>query len=213
MAKDAAMASHLTKSFAQQEIQKVYFGMSAKRPTKKKQGWVQGGMVRSRDKSWILTRDSKSNFAKTRFFTANVNVNVHVDDDSTTNTTTTRKYTAILFRPYTGKTHQLRVAAKAMGIPLLGDPIYKDGIDHYHNNNNDNDDDIPTITRTYLHASGICIPALDGHASVTVWSPPPFEALLGDDDDEDDSMMTNVVQKLMIKHCDVPSLVEAMMEG
>ena len=32
--------------------------------------------------------------------------------------------TLILFRPYTGRTHQLRVTAKSVGLPLAGDPIY-----------------------------------------------------------------------------------------
>ncbi|MGL4524022.1 MAG: RluA family pseudouridine synthase [Spirochaetia bacterium] len=30
----------------------------------------------------------------------------------------------VLFKPHTGRTHQLRVHAKALGFPILGDPIY-----------------------------------------------------------------------------------------
>lgn len=186
-AKDADMAGQLTKLFADNEIQKVYVGISTKRPKKKKQGWIQGGMKKSRDKSWKLTRgDNQKNFAKTRFFTAPVNIQ-------------DQKYTCILFRPFTGKTHQLRVAAKSVGIPLLGDPIYKDGT--------------ATMTRTIgwrgrtcLHASGIHIPAMEGQPSVSLWCPPPFFLDLV----EDAPVLVTTIQKLMQKHCDVPGILRAM---
>jgi 23S rRNA-/tRNA-specific pseudouridylate synthase len=44
-AKDPDTASILSTYFASGRIQKVYFGVSAKKPKKKKQGWVQGEMV------------------------------------------------------------------------------------------------------------------------------------------------------------------------
>lgn len=161
-AKDAEMASLLSSAFSEGMIQKVYVGLSAKRKPKKKQGWVQGSMSRSRDKSWKLNRNGKQNFAKTRFFTAklslpNNNNNNNEDIDNS-------KYTCILFRPFTGRTHQLRVAAKAMGVALLGDPIYKDGqvFESGH------------VSRTFLHATGIAIPALGGEDDLNLWYPPTF---------------------------------------
>ena len=106
-----------------------------------------------------------------------------------------RKYSLILFRPYTGRTHQLRVAAKAMGIALLGDPIYKDG-----------QDDI-VATRTYLHASGISIPSIDGEAEINIWNPPlQFESLAGK------SELDSALRTLMQNHCDIPQLLDAMHE-
>ena len=186
LAKDANMASALTMSFAEGNIQKVYVGVSAKPPKKKKQGWVQGGMQKSRDKSWKLTRNSKKNFAKTRFFTTRI----HLPDDD--HDEQSLKQTCILFRPFTGKTHQLRVAAKSMGIPLLGDPIYKDGDTSESHN----------PPRTYLHATGIHIPALDGDEAISIWCPPPFL-----------DPKTPELGKLMKKHCDVPSILQAMEEA
>jgi tRNA pseudouridine32 synthase/23S rRNA pseudouridine746 synthase len=194
-AKDADMASQLTGCFANKKVQKFYVGISAKPPKKKKQGLVQGGMSKSRDKSWKLMRGTnEKNYAKTRFFTAPV----HINDT---------KYTCILFRPFTGKTHQLRVAAKSVGLALLGDPTYKDGMTTTEDRDRD---------RTYLHASGIHIPAFEGQESVSLWCPPPFFLEDNDDDDDDDSSfaaLDTVLQKLMTKHCDVPSILQAMDDG
>ncbi len=35
--------------------------------------------------------------------------------------------TRVIFTPLTGRTHQLRVHAQALGHPILGDPLYADG--------------------------------------------------------------------------------------
>eukprot|EP00537_Pseudo-nitzschia_pungens_P005748 CAMPEP_0172377210 /NCGR_PEP_ID=MMETSP1060-20121228/68782_2 /TAXON_ID=37318 /ORGANISM="Pseudo-nitzschia pungens, Strain cf. cingulata" /LENGTH=388 /DNA_ID=CAMNT_0013104879 /DNA_START=1 /DNA_END=1170 /DNA_ORIENTATION=- len=212
LAKDASTASALSDFFARSDIQKIYFGLSTKKPKKKKQGLVQGGMGRSRNKSWKLIRAPKAGtksqdmFAKTRFFTTGLNsINIMRDggtnDTSNIDPTATAK-TVVMFRPYTGRTHQLRVAAKAMGIPLLGDPIYKDGsagngIDSddpwfpgtidptataktvvmfrpYTGNGIDSDDPWFPGTRTMLHASGIHIPKFLDHEEINIWCPPTF---------------------------------------
>jgi hypothetical protein len=135
-----------------------------------------------------------------------------------------------MFRPYTGKTHQLRVAAKAMGIPLLGDPIYRDGSTGGGKGaegaamflDGTSDDDSADhgarmSTRTMLHASGIHIPATKGsngrmEEAVNVWCPPPFfEELRGTADGDSLADRLGVtVRQLMIKNCDVPGIVEAM---
>ena len=221
VAKDSKMAACLTDAFTNRRIQKVYVGISAKPPKKKKQGWVQGGMSRSRDKSWKLVRTTTTsssssnhptkskNFAKTRFFTATFQPTTNTTATSTTTTPTTsnqedatsnkkKKYTCILFRPYTGKTHQLRVAAKAMGIPLLGDPIYKDGSSFSQTPQQQQ--------RTHLHASGISIPPLDGHEAIHLWCPPPFFP-------NDVNFQNVVLNKLLKKYCDVPSICEEAMKG
>ena len=237
LAKDAATASILSDYFARGKIQKVYFGLSAKKPQKKKQGLVQGGMARSRNKSWKLVRKPKNdrkskteNFAKTRFFTAGFKIidgDMENSKDSSLDAVTIIK-TVAMFRPYTGKTHQLRVAAKAMGIPLLGDPIYKDGSGCKSNNS---DDLLPAATRTMLHASGIHIPEFLDQAEINVWCPPTFfhdgenggfvDITEGKDDDEimkrsarrellSDSLAL-IVEKLMTKNCDVSGILETML--
>eukprot|EP00545_Synedropsis_sp_CCMP1620_P005495 CAMPEP_0119023490 /NCGR_PEP_ID=MMETSP1176-20130426/30068_1 /TAXON_ID=265551 /ORGANISM="Synedropsis recta cf, Strain CCMP1620" /LENGTH=245 /DNA_ID=CAMNT_0006978577 /DNA_START=1 /DNA_END=735 /DNA_ORIENTATION=+ len=74
LAKDAETAKILSHKFRDGAITKYYCGISAKKPTKKKQGWVKGNMIKGRRKSWMLTRGGKgqerTNFAETRFFTS-----------------------------------------------------------------------------------------------------------------------------------------------
>ena len=82
-------------------------------------------------------------------------------------------------RPLTGKTHQIRVAAKSVGAPLLGDGLYGGG----------------NADRLYLHAAAIRIPdvGLDARAPpdsgasflsrrfADAWSAVDLEAELADD--------------------------------
>ena len=209
-AKDQEMASRLSHAFREGEIQKFYVGVSGLKPKKKKQGWVKGGMERSRNKTWKLintkTAHRHPNYAKTRFFTSrvelfqenearNTSVRPEEDDDGeegqiqiSNNNTNNVSATVILFKPITGKTHQLRVAAKAMGIPLTGDPIYKSSSSSSSSPSSSVEKDlVSTATRTIglesllvqkrtlLHASGIHIPKLvDDQDEVNLWCPPPF---------------------------------------
>jgi tRNA pseudouridine32 synthase/23S rRNA pseudouridine746 synthase len=208
-AKDAEMASVLSDAFRDKEIQKVYVGVSSQRPRKKKQGWVQGGMERSRNKSWKLVEAERHpNFAKTRFFTSRFQLTgntVHasiacdgsVDCDSRSHNVSA---TAILFRPFTGKTHQLRVAAKAMGIPLFGDPVYKSSstdsattgsatfsLEALTDRRTVSSESFSSTKMTMLHASGIHIPKLvEDQDEVNVWSSPPFFASTPDIDEEEE---------------------------
>jgi 23S rRNA-/tRNA-specific pseudouridylate synthase len=211
-AKDSLTASALTRAFSDKKIEKLYFGLSTKKPKKKKQGWVKGNMVRSRGKSWMLTKsntgaedDSTNNYAVTRFFTASMNNNDNNGNPKT----------VIMFQPFTGKTHQLRVAAKAMGIPLMGDPIYKSS-----NVDIATDSERVPLSRMMLHATGIHIPALhENDESINIWCPPPFSVRTGDVPtnniggitDEDMEACGRRVDKLMTKHCDVPGILQAMM--
>jgi 23S rRNA-/tRNA-specific pseudouridylate synthase len=234
LAKDATTASTLSDYFARGKIQKVYFGLSTKKPQKKKQGLVQGGMTRSRNKSWKLVRKQKNgqknlaeNFAKTRFFTTGFKA-IGIDDTGNSNASSldsiTNIKTVAMFRPYTGKTHQLRVAAKAMGIPLLGDPIYKDG---GGSKSSSGEDTVSATTRTMLHASGIHIPEFLDQAEINVWCPPTF---FHDGDDGEDmgipeeihsgdstrsvllsDLLDLGVEKLMTKNCDMPGILETML--
>ena len=223
-AKDATTASILSEFFAEGKIQKIYFGLSAKKPKKKKQGLVQGGMTRSRNKSWRLVRkptngqkNTTENFAKTRFFSTGLNA-TGIDDARKTSLTDSiaNVKTVTMFRPYTGKTHQLRVAAKAMGIPLLGDPIYKDG------NAKKSENAVMTTTRTMLHASGIHIPEFLDEAEINVWCPPTFffDCEVGENKDSTNGdhavrallsdALEMAVEKLMMKNCDVHGILETM---
>lgn len=66
-------------------------------------------------------------------------------------------------RPHTGRTHQLRVHAQAMGWPILGDPIYGRR---------------PGESRPlHLHARGVTIPMQDSKPAVVAEAPAPAHML------------------------------------
>ncbi len=118
LAKSASTAASLGNLFAQHQVQKLYLAIASKKP-KKKQGALIGDMERSRRSSWKLL-NSRANPAITQFFSWSMVPGL-------------RMY---VLRPHTGKTHQLRVALKSVGVPILGDDLY--GGD--------------AADRTYLHA-------------------------------------------------------------
>ncbi|CAB9519214.1 RNA pseudouridine synthase HI_0042 [Seminavis robusta] len=202
LAKDAEMAGILSGAFRDNHVTKLYVGISSKKPKKKKQGWVRGEMVRGRRKSWYLQKETttgsgtvaSSDFAVTRFFTAGLG---GLDEHLTARNGSIdgiRPRTCILFQPHTGKTHQLRVAAKSVGLPLLGDPIYGDG----------GDDE---SSRTFLHAAGIHIPsnALEGQGPITIWCPPQFAEILWPE--HGSNSFHQILDNLLEKHCECPELL------
>ena len=68
--------------------------------------------------------------------------------------------TAILFRPETGRTHQIRIHALAgLGAPLVGDPVYGDG---------------KSAGRTMLHALALRVPR-DGKPPIAASAPLPAD--------------------------------------
>ncbi|WP_040976389.1 TIGR01621 family pseudouridine synthase [Necropsobacter massiliensis] len=99
----AAQLSHL---FAQHAIQKTYLALSVHKP-KKKQGVIAGDMAKARGGAWKLTRQ-RENPAITRFVSVSCEANLRL----------------FVLSPQTGRTHQLRVAMKSLGSPILGDELY-----------------------------------------------------------------------------------------
>lgn len=87
-------------------FEKYYLALSSRKPGKK-QGLILGDMVRSRRGSWKLL-PSRENPAATQFVSKSIGKNLRL----------------FLLKPLTGRTHQLRVAMKSLGSPVLGDPIY-----------------------------------------------------------------------------------------
>ena len=108
----------LSQKFQNREVNKFYFAIGGAKPNKK-QGAIIGDMSATRGGSWKLMR-TKHNPAITYFFSYGLGNGV-------------RGY---ILKPLTGKTHQLRVALKSMGAPILGD-------ERYGGQSSD---------RTYLHA-------------------------------------------------------------
>lgn len=100
-------AAKLSELFKNNLINKYYLAISDCKP-KKKQGAIIGDMERSRRGDWKLLR-TKKNPAITRFYSKGIGK--------------TGKRLFIM-KLYTGKTHQLRVALKSIGSPIIGDPRY-----------------------------------------------------------------------------------------
>lgn len=122
LAKSSQAASQISALFAQREIDKYYLAIGGNKP-KKKQGTITGDMQRTRRSAWKLS-PKKTNPAITQFF-------------SLAGEEAERLY---LCKPYTGKTHQIRVALNALGASILGDSIYSPSL---------------KADRGYLHAYAI----------------------------------------------------------
>jgi len=110
LAKHKKAAQVFGRLFEQHLITKFYLALSAKKP-KKKQGSIKGGMQQGRRGSWMLNQ-SNVNFAHTQFFSCLLNPGLRL----------------FVLKPKTGKTHQLRVALKSVGAPILGDERYGGGV-------------------------------------------------------------------------------------
>lgn len=110
---DAAAA--LSGLFAHREMQKYYLAISAGKP-KKKQGLISGDMQKVRRGNWRLLH-SQENPAQTRFISHSLKPG----------------YRFYVLKPITGRTHQLRVALKSLGVPICGDERYGGEVaEHLH---------------------------------------------------------------------------------
>ncbi|OOF80628.1 TIGR01621 family pseudouridine synthase [Rodentibacter caecimuris] len=121
LALNAESAAEFSRLFAEHKIQKTYLALSHQKP-KKKQGRIIGDMKKARNGAWKLCQ-SKDNPAITQFASVSCEPNLRL----------------FILKPQTGKTHQLRVAMKSLGSPILGDDLYGKNTGE--------------IDRTYLHAA------------------------------------------------------------
>jgi tRNA pseudouridine32 synthase / 23S rRNA pseudouridine746 synthase len=96
----------LSALFRERLVEKYYLAISDRKPTKK-QGLIKGDMARSRRRAWKLCK-SFENPAITQFISTSLEPGKRL----------------YLVRPKTGKTHQIRVALKSIGAPVMGDTIY-----------------------------------------------------------------------------------------
>ncbi|QIZ78290.1 TIGR01621 family pseudouridine synthase [Ferrimonas lipolytica] len=146
LARSSAVAATLSQQFAEHSIEKRYLALSTDKP-KKKQGTIEGGMAKARRSQWKLTR-AKDNYATTQFVSASVKPGLR----------------AFLLRPLSGKTHQIRVALKSIGAPILGDALYG-GVES---------------DRTYLHAYQLVF-SLNGEQHEFTQAPSCGEHYLSDE--------------------------------
>ena len=74
------------------------------------------------------------------------------------------KYSLLELKPTTGRTHQLRVHLKYLGIPILGDAVYGEGTNKSRDQTKSEQeidrasDQPPEIPRLFLHAGALEIP-------------------------------------------------------
>lgn len=106
LAKNSQAARELSNQFAVRQTDKFYLAISDRKP-RKKQGGILGDMAAARRGSWKLLKTTE-NPAFTQFFSESLSPGKRL----------------FLLRPLTGKTHQLRVALKSIGAPILGDQRY-----------------------------------------------------------------------------------------
>ncbi len=108
-ARSKEVNSTLSKLFLDKRIEKYYLALSESKP-KKKQGAVIGDMEKGRSGSYLLKRSNEKP-AISRFFAHKISIN-------------SNNVWFYTLKPETGKTHQLRVALKSLGSPILGDSRY-----------------------------------------------------------------------------------------
>ena len=135
LALNAESAAEFSRLFSEHKIYKTYLALSNQKP-KKKQGLIIGDMKKARDGAWKLCQ-TKDNPAITRFESVSCEPNLRL----------------FILKPQTGKTHQLRVAMKSLGSPILGDGLYGKNTEK--------------IDRTYLHAAQLEFDYLNDFISVT----------------------------------------------
>lgn len=119
LARNSQAAAELSNLFQKHQIEKHYIALSGEKP-KKKQGLIIGDMQKTRNGSWKLSH-SRENPAITRFNSVSCEPGLRL----------------FHLMPKSGKTHQIRVAMKSIGSPILGDQRYGDKT---------------ALDRTYLHA-------------------------------------------------------------
>ena len=122
LARNRQAAAWFGDAFARHQIQKYYLALACGKPAKK-QGTISGDMKNRRRGQHILLK-TRHNPAVTQFFSDSLLPGIRI----------------YLVKPLTGKTHQIRVALKSLGVPILGDTLY--GAD--------------ASDRLYLHAYRLC---------------------------------------------------------
>ncbi len=105
-ARTRAAVRELALQFRERRMAKFYLALGGPHP-KKKQGVISGDMKKGRDGAWILARTHERP-AVTRFYSVSMQPGLRL----------------YLVRPYSGRTHQVRVALKSISAPVIGDARY-----------------------------------------------------------------------------------------
>lgn len=115
LGKTPAAAARLSGAFAKRRAEKIYWAIVAGEP-RPAQGTIELPLVKDGvgDRELVRPADPKEFGAEA------------AETDYLTVSRAGRRAAWLALRPYTGRTHQLRVHLKAIGHPILGDPKYGD---------------------------------------------------------------------------------------
>lgn len=165
-AKDAESHRHLSLQFQHRGVGKTYHAFVHGFP-KQAKGYIDFRIAESSSKGNVYKIDSNGQKAHTDYHCL----------------ARYGQITLIAFQPKTGRSHQIRVHAKALGTPLLVDELYgpKDAfyLSSVKSNYKGKRDERPFIQRLTLHAHSITISHPMNSDSITVTAPWPkdFRAL------------------------------------
>lgn len=155
VARTRGAAQKLTASFRERDTKKTYWAL-VKGVPKKREGRVS---------SWLV-KEQTPDGDRMRVATHGEPDADHAISDYRLVESAGQQLSWIEMEPYTGRTHQLRVHALALGCPIIGDPKYSD---------DDSNWDFPggIQKKLHLHARRIVIPHPDGGViNVTAPLPP-----------------------------------------
>jgi tRNA pseudouridine32 synthase/23S rRNA pseudouridine746 synthase len=149
LARSPEVARQLSVLLSERRMDKSYLALSDQKPAKK-QGLIIGDMQKGRGGDWRLCQ-RRENPAVTQFFSTSLAPGVR----------------AFFLKPLTGRTHQLRVALKSLGAPIIGDTRYHGASE-------------TPADRGYLHAWSLRF-ELDGESFAFMTSPQQGALFLRED--------------------------------
>lgn len=146
-AKNEAAHHHYNTQFQERQTEKIYLGLLVGNPANP-QGTVNASIAENKAKAGTMMvhtngKDALTDYAVIKRF---------------------KFFSWVQFQIYTGRTHQIRVHAKEIGHPIVGDKIYGDGKNIYLSSlknkfklNKQELEERPLLSRLALHSSRLGI--------------------------------------------------------
>lgn len=154
VAKNAKTARALGHIFKKRQVQKYYWAIVSPSP-RMDDGVIEARIAKgpARGGEYMMVNDEEGKYSKTEY---------QIVEKAYT------KAAWVLFKPETGRTHQLRLHSQLMGAPIIGDDKYKvdlqDPIDL---------EDLKHADKLHLHARRIVFPHPFGQDDIDITAPLP----------------------------------------
>lgn len=168
LARTAVAHGILSRAFEHREIQKSYLAICRGNPTSAT-GTIELALSESRRDRGKMIVDPKRGKPSLTEYTVQE---------------TFRGYALLETRPLTGRTHQLRLHLREIGLPILCDPFYGDGMPFLLSSvkaaYRSKEEERPLLQRTALHAASISLrhPSTGKDMAFTAPIPKDMEAVL-----------------------------------